>query len=317
MPSRAHRAPTPEHIHLTPLKTKILINLTHHRLVATSQLKRLIQPQATHPHYLRKALAQLRTDGLVDRVFRPQGLDSVWFTTQAGAELAHAHGGVPERSYQMDASRAQGPLQQHALAVVETGLAFLEHGRRHGRPLGPLSWTPEVVHRYRGGKSFKDSTLITDAVLDYVHVEGGSQWDMSYFIEVDRATMPVHRLVDKINAYQRYATYTPDLKRRGRRLTIGDLSTRPAWQRRYRWFPTLLLVLTAPFAVRMLRNRQHALQRMMPRWAYQGRDRPTLEAGVLLLKDLQEHGPAANIVMPLHYESGGERTSIVFRSSED
>ncbi|WP_190394482.1 replication-relaxation family protein [Nocardiopsis quinghaiensis] len=302
---------------MTPLKTKILINLTHHRLATTSQLKRLIQPQAAHPHYLRKALAQLRTDGLVDRVFRPQGRDHVWFTTQAGTELAHAHGGAPERSYQMDASRAQGPLQQHALAVVETGLAFLEHGRRHGRSLGPLSWTPEVAHRYRSGKSFKDSTLITDAVLDYVHVEGSSQWDLSYFIEVDRATMPVHRLVDKINAYQCYATYTPGIKRRGRRLTIGDLSTRPAWERRYRWFPILLFVLTAPYAAVVLRNRQHALQRMTPRWAYHGGDNPTLKAGVVLLSDLQQHGPAADIVVPLHYDSEDERTSIVFRSSGD
>ncbi|MFE3458289.1 replication-relaxation family protein [Nocardiopsis aegyptia] len=80
-------------------------------------------------------------------------------------------------------------------------MTFLEHGRRHGYQLGLLSWTPVVAHRYRGGKSFKDSTLITDAVLDYVHVEGDTRWDTSYFLEVDRATMPVHRLVGKINAY--------------------------------------------------------------------------------------------------------------------
>jgi hypothetical protein len=76
-----------------------------------------------------------------------------------------------------------------------------------------------------------------------------------------------------------------------------------------------LIVLANPQVPRTMRTRQHSLQRMTPRWSYRGNTDTVLQAGVVLLSDLQEHGPEADIVVPLHYDSDGERTSIVFRSS--
>ncbi|MFD9961713.1 replication-relaxation family protein [Amycolatopsis sp. NPDC058986] len=128
---------------------------------------------------------------------------------------------------------------QHALDVVETGRAFLDTARRHGHDCGPLAWTPEVAHRYRDqrvhGGANRD-VLVADAVLHYTLVEpSGRRSQRTFFIELDRATMPVARLAAKLRNYVRYHDYVPQ---------YPGATGRPAWQERYPRFPRVLLVLS-------------------------------------------------------------------------
>ncbi|WP_246334799.1 replication-relaxation family protein [Spinactinospora alkalitolerans] len=276
--------------------------LCHHRLVTTSQLKRLAQPDVTYPHYLRKTLSGLRQAGLVDRVFRPAGGDCAWFTTEAGARLAEGEGAVPPRAYRMDAERAQGALQAHTLTVVETGLAFLEHARRSGYSMGPLSWTPEVAHRYRDGKRFEATHLISDAVLDYVLVKGSTSWHVHCFLEVDRATMPPLRLAQKVGAYLRHYSYIPGEDRRRTRT-----ATRPrsyAWQNRYTWSPRLLVILAGGTEQRLKRRMDELYLRTEGLRRALDSDLP-FGAGVTLLPWLKERGPRAKIFKLLHIDHDG------------
>lgn len=52
--------------------------------------------------------------------------------------------------------------------------------------------------------------MIPDAVLRYTHAaEDGRRRMLSFFIEVDRATMQTTRLAAKLSAYARYQSYVP------------------------------------------------------------------------------------------------------------
>ncbi|WP_233594942.1 replication-relaxation family protein [Amycolatopsis sp. WAC 04169] len=50
--------------------------------------------------------------------------------------------------------------------------------------------------------------VIGDAVLDYV-LDDGHQSQRTFFIELDRATMPVARLAQKLRSYVQYHDYIP------------------------------------------------------------------------------------------------------------
>ncbi|MFE6894799.1 replication-relaxation family protein [Streptomyces sp. NPDC057694] len=269
--------------------------LYQHRLVSTGQLHRLFTPHARRPVYLRQQLNQLRADGLIDattrRSTRRGRAEHLWYVTAHGADAVAHDPTIPQRGYRITPQTAASQLQDHTLMVVDTGVVFVEWARRLGHECSPLDWVPEIAHRIRDGESrgLDDAFMIPDAVLRYTHTsQTGRRRMLSYFIEVDRATMQTSRLAAKLAAYARYQTYIPSTGLRGRR------SSREAWRDHYPAFPRLLIVL-AGASDRVLANRIQDLRALAaadPRVAQ-------LTAGVTTLQLLQAKGPFAPVVTPL------------------
>ncbi len=253
-----------------------LLCLYQHRLMSTSQLQRLLTPQARSPRYMQRQLAGLRAARLADAVTCGSPGAAAWFLTEAGAVVAERSGQVVQRPYRMTAEHAVGPLQHHTLAVTETGIAFVAAARERGDTCGPLDWIPEVAHPMGTG-----CHLICDALLSYVIDDGQARTQVHWFIELDRATMPVARLAAKLDLYTRYQLY----RQPGR-------SQQPAWRQRYRRFPTLLVILDGASDA-VLDNRIRDLAAV----AAAGRTlrRGSVNAAAVTLARLREHGPFAPI----------------------
>lgn len=273
-----------------------LTALYQHRLVSTDQLHRMITPHHARSEVVRRQLQLLRADGLVDCVNRRRRgqTELLWWLTEHGAEAVEATGLLPARPYRMSRHAAAGPLQDHTLATVETGLAFITHAARLGHECAPLDWSPEIAHYYRADdRPAEDLALIPDAVLHYVHTHDDQRTLLTLFIEVDRTQMTVGRLANKLHAYAAYRAYTPkNPPRAPRKNTVPQ----PAWRSRYPLFPRVLLVLTGATAARLQRRITdlRSLAAADPDLTTAG-----LRAGVTTLADLAEHGPFAPIFTPI------------------
>ncbi|WP_055530662.1 replication-relaxation family protein [Streptomyces graminilatus] len=290
--------------------------LYQHRVLSTQQLHTLLtEPESRPPRpvYLRQQLGELRQAGLVSRVRahgsggpgRVRSLPYLWFLTEAGAESVEEAGELPVRPYRVTPESVAGARQAHTLAVSDVGIAFVEHARRLGHECGPLDWTPEVANRIRDGqRRFEDDHVISDALLNYVHIERGQRTMLSFFIEVDRATMTSARLAAKLAAYGRLYEYVPQGQDRGRRLVNA---TRPSWMYSYPVFPRVLVILDAapPRAGQPDTRPQRLAARTEDLYTRTAADvrlsrlKGDLAIGVTTLQQLREHGPCAPIFTPL------------------
>lgn len=283
-------------------RTELIRLLYQVRLATTAQLGRLLDIE--HTKRVWTVLADLTRTGLVDSV-RVQGngpgSTKAWFLTPAGAQLAETAGDVVHRPYRMTQQAATGPAQAHMLAVTETGCVFVEHARRRGDECRPTDWNVEVAHRTRDGAASRRAAdlLISDAVLHYTAVGDGRRRLMTFFLEIDRATMSVARLARKVDHYARYYTYTPGTQGpRDPRRTTGkrrNSSTAPGWRELYPVFPKLLIVLTgAPEEALTARTAD------LRAWCL-GNERlrglsDQINVGAVALTALQQQGPFTPIV---------------------
>ncbi|MFE5108359.1 replication-relaxation family protein [Streptomyces sp. NPDC056663] len=275
--------------------------LYQHRLVSTRQLHQLITPHHTRTEYLRRQLHTLREAGLAETVGRRSSgqTELLWWLTEKGANAVESVGLLPQRPYRMSPEAALGPLQEHTLATVETGLAFVDWARRLGHECGPLDWSPEIAHYYRDEtRPGEELSLIPDAVLNYVHANSKAKQRtlLTFFIELDRTQMTIARLSQKLHAYAAYHGFAPQ-QHSGRGARAGRrLSATPAWRYRYPAFPRLLLVLTGASEARLARRIAdlRSLAASDPAFTNTG-----LRAGVTTLDHLQHHGPFAPIFTPV------------------
>lgn len=277
---------------LDPFKREALVVLYWHRLVSTDQVRRLIAPTTPIRTVQHKLLA-LQAEGLAEGLHRHHA-PRTWHVTETGAELVEESRRVDARSYRIPRAAVVELLQDHTLDVVETGLAFISEARWRGDQCGPLSWTPEVAHRFRDGRGRHQGVVIADAVLDYVLDEDGRRSQRTLFIELDRATMPVARLAQKLRSYVQYHDYIP-----GKPNSAG----RPAWRNRYARYPRLLIVLSGA-AEHVLERRLADLRvyaQAMTGLALAGERVCALGT---TLRRLQDHGPTADIALPLLAENG-------------
>ncbi|MYS39636.1 protein involved in plasmid replication-relaxation [Streptomyces sp. KhCrAH-43] len=282
---------------LSRLAQDLLPALYQHRLISTSQLHTLFTPHVERPVYLRQQLKELRRAGLVDatgrRTSRRGNPELLWYVTARGADAVASDPTVPRRGYRISPETAASQLQAHTIAVVDTGVAFVDWARRLGHECSPLDWEPEVAHRIRDGESrgVTEAFMMPDAVLRYTHVAEGHRKLLSFFVEVDRGTMQTSRLAAKLSAYARYQRYIPAGRRRGR------LTTRESWRDLYPVFPRLLIVLADSGRVsdRVVANRVQDLRAL----AAADPRSEQLAAGVTTLQRLQAEGPFAPIVTPL------------------
>ncbi|MER6233366.1 replication-relaxation family protein [Streptomyces sp. NPDC001663] len=269
--------------------------LAQYRLATTEQMHLVIAP-GVRAEQTRRRLAKLRDEGLVDRITLPRaGRSRVWFATQYGVDVASEwpefRGWRPPR---LVADRTAARLRVgHALAVTETGLAFLQDARCRGDVCRPLDWIPEVYHSLGGGEA-----VIPDALLYYCcdeeDGEGGAM--LRAFVEVDRATMGPERLAAKLTAYARLHNYVPSPVGRPR---PGPNQEPPQedWRRRYALFPRLLFVLdgTGPVGIE---SRVQALRASAEFGALRGflRHVHVLAAP---MADILRDGPSAPVWRPI------------------
>lgn len=274
--------------------------LYQHRLASTRQLHQLITPHHTRTEYLRRQLHTLRAAGLAETVGRRTTgqTELLWWLTEKGARAVESVGLLPQRPYRMSPEAALGPLQEHTLATVDTGLAFVDAARSLGHECGPLDWSPETAHHYRDdARPGEELRLVPDAVLSYVHTDTDARQRtlLTFFIEVDRTQMTIARLAQKLHAYAAYHDYIPQ-QPAGRGPRSARRTFTPAWRHRYPAFPRLLLVLTGASESRLVR-------RIADLRSLAASD-PTLtttklRAGATTLSQLQHHGPFGRIFTPV------------------
>lgn len=285
------------------LAQALLPVLYQHRLVTTGQLQQMFTPGAASADYVRRNLHQLRDRQLAAATLRHRGGrgELAWYCTSLGAEVVETAGEVTRRAYRMSEQAAAGQLQEHTFAVTDSGLAFMRAARLAEDECGPLDWDPELAHRLRDGDSRigDEAVLVPDAVLSYVrHDQNNRRMLLTFFLELDRATMGPARLADKIRAYARYQTYTPTPAvgrgRNGHASPPGE----EAWRGRYPVYPRLLIILTgAP--ERALARRTADVRALAAADTRLRRAPGRLAAGITTLHRLQTDGPWAPIVTPV------------------
>ncbi|MFJ6636763.1 replication-relaxation family protein [Streptomyces sp. NPDC091376] len=278
-----------------PLRHQVLAALAQHRIATTSQLRRMLRPEGTR-QLLSRVLNKLRSHGYVDCTTLPDdNLDRThaWYLTQDGTRLIRDLPVLRGRQpYPITSTTAASLKTPHTLAVVRAHLAFAADARRLGHEHGPWDWTPEVSHSIGEGER-----VVADAVMYYTVVDGEQRRKLRAFVEVDRSTMSSERLAVKLIEYARLFQYEAQPVGRRRTAAAG-----PAWLRWYPVFPRLLFVLTGASPFR-LGNRMADLQAMVAQHPLVAGLAREVRLGAAVLEDIEEHGPAAAVWVPL---AGGQ-----------
>lgn len=265
----------------------VLNSVYEHRMLTTIQLTQLHSP-SERPRWLRAVTARLRALGLLDYVEeRSRRQLRCWFVTAAGADAVEViPTGQRSRRVLVTTVGAASQLQAHTLAVNDVGIAFVRWARHYGHECGPLAWRNEVAHRIGdgGGGVRAGDLLVADAVIDYAAADDhGRVRFVTRFVELDRATMSVQEVGEKLRRYVQYADYVPK----------NDPDGRRAWQRRYPALPGAVMVLTGASRQRLLTRRHMILALCASDPQLAEATTPTI--AVTLLEELQRHGPFAGV----------------------
>ncbi len=275
----------------TSLAVEILESVYQHRLLSTIQIRQIHAPD-TSPRRTQYRLAELERQRLLRSAPTAHGKLRVWFATELGAEAVEGLGSRPEpRRKLLTPELAVGQLQQHTLQVNDVGIAYLRAARTRGDEFGALAWRHELPHPIGpspGGR--RSEVLIADAVISYLLADEHTVSVQQRFIELDRGTMPVEQLVDKLERYARLARYTPEPR-------PGE-EARAGWRAFYRTFPRVQIVL-ADRPRRTLERRMRMLLALARATPELRRDR-TVGASITFLEDLMHHGPFAAIWRPVN-----------------
>lgn len=293
-----------------PLRNQILECLYWHRLLATRHIAALYygydETAALTPRDRARALRpaqqilnRLRKSGLADKVqtspkVPPPGSEALWFLTPDGTAVVEAALDELQHRYPkaVTPEMARGPMQTHNLEVADVGVAFAREARRRGDVFGPLSWRRDVLHRISDEPLGPRSAVIADAVLRYLNRTPHGPVQITRFVELDRATMDLQRLLDKITNYVRLHTF----RRKG--------ETRPAWKHTYPAFPKLLVVLSGNSSRRPSTTRRESLLRMAAGEPALASSEPGVDVSVATLSDLLARGPFAAIWKQPHRPDG-------------
>jgi hypothetical protein len=258
---------------------EVITSLGEHRVLSTAQVRAIHFPDRG----LRRAqqvLAYLERAGLVAFVEARRAPRRLWFLTERGADLVLDAGEVERRPKVLSPQQAAGPLRAHTLGVNEVGISFLRAARERGDEFGPLSWRHEVAHPLNRGRGRARRSLIADAVLNYVRAD---ERDIVYeqrFVEVDRATLSVERLVAELARY-------------GQLSRARDKSGKSLWGGHYPSFPPVICTLAGASRSALIRRRDIAVVLLE---GHPELDRAyAVRIYFCLLDDLTERGPFAPI----------------------
>lgn len=265
---------------------EVLESIYQHRLLTTVQAQAMHTPEATRRWTLR-LLRALAAHELVDVARGPRTI-GVWFVTEAGAEaVEQLPGRVEPRRKLITPAQAAGQLQAHTLAVNEVGIAYLRAAREQGDEFGPFSWRHEIAHPIGAPAGRRaGEQLIVDALITYLATDGEQVTQHQRFLELDRGTLPVEALIDKLHRYQRLRTYTPEPPRGAERVE--------AWRS---WYPAGLPDVQIVLAGKPRPQLERRLRLLLALYAAA----PELKADrhlrvhVALLEDLHDRGPFAKV----------------------
>ncbi|HMC50830.1 MAG TPA: replication-relaxation family protein [Solirubrobacterales bacterium] len=264
-----------------PLATsELLASLAQHRVLSTPQVRSIHFPDRS-PRWTRMSLAPLAKAGLaafVPNVGVAGAPRRLWFVTERGARAALDAGLLDTMPRVLDAEAAAGALQAHTLAVNDAAICFVQSARERGDECGPLAWRHEVVHRLGYGR--RAGSLFADAVLTYVRLTEAEVVVEQRFLELDRATLSVDRLVAELARY-------------GRLLRATGKGGEALWRLYYPDFPQVICVLAGAEGVALRRRRDTviAILREDPDFCAS----PDLSIRLCLADDLAAHGPFAPI----------------------
>lgn len=264
---------------------EMMASLYQHRLLSTLQLHAMHTP-TTSQQWVRQVLRELADAGYVTAIKarggRPGEPMRLWFLTEIGANAVELTPQGEDRRTIVSDAGAAGQLQAHTLAVNDVGISFMNAARARGDICGPLAWRHEVAHSIGGGVGRRGERVIADAVLEYT-LSGEDEIGVLYrFIELDRGTMTLGAVTQKLSRYARLATYAED----------AGANALPLWRSYYPTLPAVLMVFTG-------RRRSELEQRMDVLASLAGAD-PAIARGDItvlfaLLDDLQEAGPFAPV----------------------
>lgn len=282
--------PADGHIRLGPLAVEMLEGIDQHRLLSSIQLHALYTPDRSR-EWTRRQIRRLEQAGLAAAVRQPGGLKLLYLTPAGLAAAETAPRAEPRRKL-ITAQQAAGPLQRHTLAVNDVGVSLVQAARARGDEFGVLSWRHEIAHPIGPPPGrHRSEQLIADALVTYhCQTPDGRHQFIYRFLELDRNTMPVHALAEKIARYARLFHHTV-------RPTSAATSPVRFWETRYPVFPTVLLVLDGGTPEQLRRRRRIVL-------ALCDEDRdlryaPAVQVTVCLLSDLNASGPFSPIARML------------------
>ena len=258
---------------------EILASLGEHRVLSTGQVWAIHFPDRSLRR-AQQALSYFERAGLVAYVEARRAPRRLYFLSEHGADLMVGVGAVEQRPRVLSPEQAAGPLRAHTLGVNEVGITFLRAARERGDEFGPLSWRHEVAHPLNRGRGRARRSLIADAVLNYVRADERNIVYEQRFVEIDRATLSVERLVAELARY-------------GRLYRARDKGGESLWGSRYPSFPPVICALAGASRKALIRRRNIALVLL-------GNDPELSRAygvriGFCLLEDLRSRGPFAPI----------------------
>jgi hypothetical protein len=257
----------------------VIASLGEHRVLSTAQVRAIHLPDRS-PRRTQQVLAYLERAGLVAYVEARRAPRRLWFLTESGADLVVDAGEVERRPKVLSPQQAAGPLCAHTLGVNEVGISFLRAARERGEEFGPLSWRHEIAHPLNRGRGRARRTLIADAVLSYVRAEEREFVFEQRFVEVDRATLSIERLVAELARYGQFCR-------------ARNKSGEALWHSHYLSFPPVICALAGASREALMRRRNMALVLL--------EGNPELsraygvKIGFCLLDDLKSRGPFARI----------------------
>ncbi len=272
---------------------EILESVYQHRLLSTRQIHDLHTPAATQ-RWTRNLLARLHGLSLLALTRAPGGM-GLWYVTERGALAVETLGDRAEpRRKLLAPEHAAGPLQAHTLAVNQVGVAFATAARARGDECGPLAWRHEIHHPLGTppGRRYSEQ-LIADALLTYqLTTPDGPSTFYYRFVELDRATLQVADLAEKLARYARLHHYAPAPTKPGQPAVA-------LWRHSYPVFPTVLVALAGKQPRPLLERRREKLLALCA-GDEALRATPAVEIAVCLLEDLTHHGPFEPIFRTLN-----------------
>ncbi|MFD9598406.1 replication-relaxation family protein [Kitasatospora sp. NPDC059973] len=258
----------------------VLVTLARFTLATAEQLHQLHGGQAGIKQ-TQKRMDRLHTAGLAEFVTLPQaGRTKAWHLTEQGAAVTATFPAARRRD--LVAAPEQTALRYgrgHLLALGRVHCAFVTDARTRGEGCGPADLVPAPEHHLDpanpAGLAYRPA-----AELAYTATTASGRRRLRAFVELHRPSAGIEQAAEQLAACARL-WHQPGPGGAGR-----------AHERRWRTFPTLLIVLTGTAATSVTTAVEDLLLAAEENPAT-AELLAAVRAGAARLEDLLQHGPAA------------------------